>query len=449
MGTSSWREAVQGYVRPPVIAVFFLGISSGFPLTLILATLSLWLSREGVSKADVGLFALTQLPYTIKFLWAPLLDRLPLPVLTRLAGQRRSWLFLAQATLFAALLFLGASDPQSDLPMMALAAVCVAFASATQDIAIDAYRIEILKPEDQGYGAAGYVFGYRAGNLIAGIGTISLVALVDWHTAYHITAFALLFGAAAALVMGEPARHDDASADALEDRVRQRLDGREPTAAGRLGAWLFVALIGPFLEFLRRPYALLILAFVFVYKWGDAMGQVMLAPLIVDLGFTNAEYIWANKTLGVVALWIGTAFGAGLVKALGMYRALLFTAVLMMVTNLLFAWLALMGDVIWALAVAVLFEQLATGLGLVVFVAYLSGLCNLAFTASQYALLSSMAVFARSVMSAPSGFLVEAVGWPIFYVITTFAALPGLILLVFLWRNGIRVDNPALSMTGK
>lgn len=446
----SWTQSLFAFTRKPVLAVFLFGIAQGFPLTLLLATLTLWLSRVGIEERNVGLFALTLAPYAWKFAWAPLIDRVPLPLISRWIGQRRAWLFLTQALLFALLIAIGFVDPRQDLLLLGTLVLATAVASASQDIVIDAYRIEILEVEAQGYGAAMINFGYRTGNLIAGIGTVSLAGIYGWGPAYQITAFAILFGTAAALWVGEPKRHDSESADAAEQKAEDQL-ARQNVARpfARAMAWVYATIIAPFAEFLRRPNALLILLFVVLYKWGDAMGQVMLAPLIVDLGFSNADYIWANKTVGFIALLIGTFLGGTVMQALGMFRALMATGILMMVTNLLFAWLALLGDNVYALALAVGFENFASGMGLAVFVAYLSALCNLAYTATHYALLSAFALTARSFMSAPSGYLVEGLGYPLFYLFTTIAAIPGLLLLWYLWAKGLRTAAPQAAITPK
>ena len=438
----AWFTAFANYFRPRVLAVFFLGISAGFPLTLILATLTYWLSKEGVSKGEVGLFASLLVPYSLKFLWAPLIDRVHLPGLTRWVGQRRAWLFASQALLAAAVVGLGSSDPGADLERMALFAFLVAVASATQDILVDTLRIEALDLSEQGQGAAMYIFGYRSGNLIAGAGAVALQISVGWHITYYVMAGLVLVGAITAAFLGEPARHDESEAVEQEHRAEAWLERR----AHRRGpvtvalAWLYATVAAPFVEFLQRPYAWAILIFVLIYKFGDAMGQIMLNPFIVDMGFSDTDYIWANKLVGFWALLVGTALGGVVVKALGFFRALLVTGGLMMVTNLLFAALALMGDNVTMLGVSVGFENFASGMGLSVFVAYLSGLCNLAYTATHYALLSALATTARNLLAAPSGYLAEAVGWPVFFLITTLVALPGLGLLVWLWRRGMQVS---------
>ena len=441
----SWLQSVAVYFQPRLLAIFFLGISSGFPLTLVLSTLSYWLSKEGVSKGEIGLFASLLAPYALKFAWAPLIDHLRIPLLARVVGQRRAWLLAAQAALVAAVVALGASDPTTELGRMALFAFLVALASATQDIVIDAYRIEIISDEDQGYGAAMINFGYRTGNLIAGAGAVAIQAVIGWQFAYWTMAGLVLFGAGAALLIGEPERHDTSEAAEQEAAAEGYLERHAhlPHTLALVFGWLYATVVAPFVEFLRRPYAVVVLLFVIIYKWGDAMAAVMTNPLIVELGFTDAEYIWANKGVGFAALMVGTAIGGVVVKQVGMFRALMGTGVLMMVSNLMFAALALVGHDVTMLAATIGFENFATGMGLTVFVAYLSRLCNLAYTATQYALLSALASVARTFMSAPSGYLAEWVGWPAFFVFTTVIAVPGLMLLAFLWRRGMRAEQPS------
>ncbi|HWW64923.1 MAG TPA: MFS transporter [Sphingomonadaceae bacterium] len=416
------------HIRP--VAALLLGISSGFPLTLLLATMTYWLSKVGVDKTTIGFAIGLTTPYTLKFLWAPLIDRLPIPLLTRLVGQRRAWLFAVQALLFLSIWMLGGSDPAGGLAAFAFWAVMTAFLSATQDIVIDAYRIEILPDAELPHGTAMNQFGYRIGNLAAGAGTVWLASAegagLGWAVAYGVTAFLVLPGVLAALIGGR-GLHEIALA-------------AERPARG-VTEWLSETVILPFREFLSRRGAVLILLFVLIYKLGDAMGQAMLNPMIVDLGFTDTEYIAVNKLVGFWALIVGSALGAPFIAWLGMGRALVVSGMLMMVTNLNFAALAWAGHSPLMLAWAVGSENLASGIGLTVFVTYLSGLSNLAYTATQFALLSSFAAVGRTWLSAPSGYAAEALGWAGFYLLTTLVALPGLLLLLLMWRRGFVVEN--------
>ncbi|MFQ5347940.1 MAG: MFS transporter [Rhodothalassiaceae bacterium] len=446
IGIDRLRDALAVYGRPRLIAIFGFGMASGFPLTLTLSTLAYWLAREGVSKTDIGLFAALTTPYALKFVWAPLVDRLRIPLFGRL-GARRGWLLSTQTLLVLSLLGLAAQDPRQALGTMAVFAFLVAFFSATQDIVIDAYRIELLDEAEQAAGAAMNTFGYRTANLLAGAGALLLADHLDWSVVYVLMALLVLPGTIAALLIGEPARHDAMVAAGDEDgkAARAFLAQRPgwPSWLATAGAWLHASVIVPFIEFLQRPSALLILLFVLIYKLGDAMGQLMMPPFLVDLGFDNSEIAFANKTVGFVALMAGTALGGSLTYAIGLFRALLVTGLFMMLTNLMFAALALVGHDVWFLALAVGLENFASGIGLVVFIAYLSGLCHLAFTATQYALLSSLASVARTWVGGPSGALAETVGWFDFYLLTTLAALPGLVLLWLLWRRGFTVRDAA------
>ncbi len=428
---------IAPYFRKRPFAALLLGISSGFPLTLLLGTMTFWLARVGIEKSTIGFAVGLTTPYTLKFLWAPLIDRIRLPILTGWFGQRRAWLFFVQALLFGAIWMLGASDPARNLGLFAFWAIMTSFLSATQDIVIDAYRIEILPDEELAHGTAANQLGYRIGSaLIAGVVTVALASPqglnLGWALAYGLTAFCVIPGALAALWVG-PGAHERAVAV-------------DPEARG--GSWLEITIVSPFREFFSRRGAVLILLFVLIYKVGDAMGQVMLNPMIVDLGFTDAEFIAINKVVGLWGIIVGTALGAPFLAWLGMGRALFVSGMLMMLSNLTFAVLASRGhDSTW-LAIAVMTEQVTSGIGLTVFVTYLSGLSNLAFTATQFALLSSFAAVGRTWLSAPAGIAAEQLGWVGFWILTTVVALPGLLLLWLLWRRGFVVESVRRARAG-
>jgi len=417
------------YLRPRPIAALLLGISSGFPLALLLGTMTFWLTKVGIDKKTIGFAVGLTTPYTLKFLWAPFIDRIKLPLITRLFGQRRAWLFLIMALLFGSVWMLGLSDPAHHLGRFAFWAIVTAFLGATQDIVIDAYRIEILPDDELPHGTANNQFGYRLGALAAGVGTIAMASSegfgLGWARAYGLTGFCIVPGILAALWAGR----------GLHDKVL----AREPVE--NIGKWLETTVVGPFREFLKRRGALLILLFVLIYKLGDAMGQIMLNPMIVNLGFTDTEFIVINKGIGFWGLIVGTALAAPFMAWLGMGRALFASGVLMMVSNLMFAILALQGHSNLWLTLAVTTEQVTSGLGLTVFVTYLSGLSNLAYTATQFALLSSFAAVGRTWLSAPAGIAAEKLGWPGFWLMTMIVALPGLLLLWLLWRKGFVVET--------
>lgn len=410
--------------KMPLIT-FLLGISSGFPLTLLVATLTFWLAKVGIDTTTIGLAVMVGIPYTIKFLWAPLVDKVHIPVLTALLGQRRAWLFVIQALLVVAVWQLGASDPRPGaLGTFFAWALVTAFLSATQDIVIDAYRIEILGEHEFAHGTATNQFGYRTGNLIAGAGTIYIASAeglgLGWATAYGLTALCVLPATLGALWAG-PGTFVD----------------RYASASGmRAGQWLTEAVVNPFREFLSRHGAFLILAFVLVYKIGDAMGQAMLGPMIVQLGFADLDYISANKIWGFAALIIGSALGAPFILWLGMGRALLISGFMMMFSNAMFMILAASGNNYWMLVAAIVTENVTSGIGLTVFTTYLSGLSNIAYTATQFALLSSFAGVGRTFMAGPAGFVAEKIGWVGFWGFTILAAVPGMVLLWLLWSRG-------------
>lgn len=417
--------AMKPYLRPRPAAAFLLGISSGFPLTLLLGTMTFWLAKVGIDKKTIGFAVGLTTPYTLKFLWAPLIDRVRLPILTGWFGQRRAWLFVVQALLFASVWMLGASQPELHIGTFAFWAIVTAFLSATQDIVIDAYRIEILPDDELAHGTAANQFGYRTGNFIAGVGTIAVASSeglgLGWALGYRLTSLCVLPGALAALWIGR----------GLHDQVVQR--------GGR--GWFNDTVVSPFREFFRRRGALLILMFVLVYKLGDAMGQGMLNPMIVELGFSDKEFLAINKVVGLWGLLIGTAIGAPFLAWLGMGRALFVSGVLMMLSNATFAILAAKGHSPTWLFIAVATEQVTSGIGLTVFATYLSGLANVAYTATQFALLTSFAVVGRTWLSTPSGYVAEAFGWVGFWIVTMIVALPGLVLLWVLWKRGFVVDT--------
>ncbi len=423
-------KSFQPYLRKNPLITFLLGISSGFPLTLLVATMTFWLAKVGIDTATIGFAVALGTPYTIKFLWAPLVDKLPLPFLTKAFGQRRGWLFFVQALLFVSIWQLGASDPQTGhMGPFVFWAICTAFLSATQDIVIDAYRIEILSEEEFAHGTATNQFGYRTGNLIAGAGTVYLASAeglgLGWALGYGLTAFAIIPAIIGAILAG-PGQFVDRYAEA-----------KGMTA----GQWLMDTVVNPFREFLGRHGAFLILGFVLVYKVGDAMGQTMLGPMIVDLGFADLDYVSANKIWGFAALIVGSALGAPFILWLGMGRALLVSGLLMMFSNVMFMILAATGNNYWMLVAAIVTENMTSGIGLTVFTTYLSGLSSLAYTATQFALLSSFAAFGRTWLASPAGVIAKDLGWVGFWGFTVVAAIPGMLLLWLLWHKGYLVQT--------
>ena len=392
--------------------------------------MSYWLAKVGVDKKTIGFAFALGTPYTLKFLWAPLIDGISIPVLTGILGQRRAWLWTVQALLLVAVIHLGASDPVQHIGRFALWGVIVAFLSATQDIVIDAYRIETLHDDELAQGTATNQVGYRTGDLLAGAGTIFLAssegAGLGWAAAYAITAFLVLPGTIASLWLG-PGQH-----------TAIRKGGRRLATAAH---FLRHNVIAPFADFLKRPGAWLILLFVLTYKLGDAMGQNMLAPMLVHQGFSDTEYIAINKLVRFWCLVIGSLVAGALIARFGMSRLLLVAGIIMMIANLLFASVAHAGHSVPLLTLAVATENLFGAISLTVFATYLSGLSNTAFTATQYALLSSVAAVARTFATTPSGILADHVGFTSFYVFCALLGIPGLVFLYFMRRAGFVAET--------
>jgi len=428
---SGWLSALAIYREPRLIAVLLMGFASGLPLALTFGTLSFWLSEVGISRTSIGLFALVGISYSLKFLWSPAIDRLPIPILTARLGRRRGWTLAIQPALALAILALGLTDPKSDPGATALAAVIVAFLSASQDIVIDAYRIELLRPEEQGAGAAATQWGYRFGMLVASAGALYAASFGGWSFAYGLMAGLMLVGMAAVWFTPEPGGI----------RLLEPLPGG--SALARVVAWLKRAVVAPFADMLGRRGALAILCFVILYKFGDALAGTMSNPLYVTLGFTKVEVANIGKAYGFVANLAGLAAGGVVVLRLGILPALLICGVLQMLSNLMYVLQAWAGHDLPILALTIGIENLTGGMGSAAFVAYLSGLCNLAFTATQYALLTSLAAVGRTTLSASGGALADALGWSPFFALATAACLPGLVLLAWIMRLELALPQTA------
>ena len=419
----SYRESLRLYLNGPVLRVLMLGFASGLPSPLLFSNLSIWLRDGGVSRTDVGLFALVATPYALNFLWAPLLDRAPLPGLRRL-GQRRSWLVLCQGLMALSLLLMSqnrfdaGATPES-LGLLALLALLLATASATQDVVIDAFRIESLGPDRQGAGAAAAIWGWHlGGTLVGGAGGLMLAEALSWSTAYGV--FALVMGGALGLTLLSP----------------EPPSPPRPEARG-LGDQLRVAFFLPLKAFTRREGWALILIFIFVFKLGDALLGRMASIFYRELGFSLGEIAAVAKVYGLSANFVGIAVGGVLVARLGLYRALFAGGLAAAATNLGYAALAHLGQASLPFTIAVILDNFTGGLATVAFVAYLSSLCDRAYTATQYALLASLGNLARIWFSASAGALVDGLGgaWDQFFLLTTVLACAGLPLLVRLMRR--------------
>ena len=428
---SSWGQALTVYRDPRVLAILFLGFAEGLPLALTGATLNVWLTEEGVSRTNIGLFALVTMPYALKFLWAPLIDRMRLPVMTRLFGRRRGWALTAQAALIAALLGLGTTDPGQDLWWTALCAVLVAFCSASQDIVVDAYRVEVLEEHQQAAGAAVLVLGYRFGLMAAGAGALFIAEAYGWRTAYEAMAVLVLVGMATILLCREP---KEPPPNAREKLIAEWL-ARRPHLSGRNAvvlAWLYGAVVAPFVQFMERRAWMVILAFIASYKLGEVLAGQMSSTFYISLGFTKSEIATVSKLFGLWATIAGGLVGGLLVGKVGVLRGLLIGGILQMVSNLGYVLLAWTGHDVSFLAVTVVVDNVCGGIATAAFVAYLSGLCNGAYTATQYALLSSFYKLGGDLFGASSGWLAERMDWISFFLLSMAGAIPALCLLVWL-----------------
>ncbi len=411
-------SALKPYLEKESLAAFFLGVSSGFPYALIGATLTSRLAQDGIDKKTVTAFTLVFLAYNFKFLWAWIVDGVRLPVIGRL-GQRVSWMLLTGALVIAAVANLALVDPAANIGWVATSAILVGIAGATFDIVIDAYRIETLKPEQLGVGSGMTQYGWRIGAAAAGALALVLAARVGWEIAYIACAAFALPAMLTALVMGEPARR----------QIPARTKGVREA---------FRAIYGPFTEFFMRKGALLVLLFILLHKIGDTLANLTARLLLDDKGYSNDEIAIYDVGVGFWAFLIGIFVGGVLYSRLGMKRSVLLSLVLMGVSNLSFALLAAVDKTNLGLAATFTFENFASGIGGVTVVAYFAALTDLRFTASQYALISAAAsIVGRVLTGTTAGALVEAFGYVNFYLFTTAAALPGIVLFWLMMRAGL------------
>jgi PAT family beta-lactamase induction signal transducer AmpG len=397
----------------------FLGISSGVPFTLLAATLTNRLSEAGITKRSISAFALALLIYSFKWAWAPLVDRVPIPFFSRWFGQRRSWLWLSGFAVMLAVAVLAVADPASDIRSVAYAAIFLGVCGATFDIVIDAYRIELLEPEQLGVGSGMSQYGWRIGAAVAGVVALTVAARSNWALGYIACAPLALSALATSLLMGEPRRR---RAPSPKRGVLELLD----------------AFISPLKDFFRRQGAVVVLLFVLVHKIGDTMANLMIRDLLVVSGFSKEEIAFGDVGIGFFALLAGIFVGGMLYAQLGMKRSVMISLILMAVSNISFAFLASAGHSMPLLAWTIGFENFASGIGGVVVVAYLSALCSLAFTATQYALLSAAAAIAgRFLTGTTAGSLIESMGYVNFYLLTTVLALPGVAIYWMMMRSGL------------
>ncbi|MEE9597346.1 MAG: AmpG family muropeptide MFS transporter [Acidiferrobacterales bacterium] len=440
----SWRDALAVYNHPRVIAMLFLGFSAGLPFLLVFSTLTAWLRTEEVSRTAIGFFAWVGITYSIKVLWAPIVDRAPLPVLTRVLGKRRSWMLLAQLGIAMGLLGMSAIDPAEDLAQVAAFALLVAFSSATQDITIDAYRIEAVSKERQAAMAATYILGYRLALLVAGAGAFYIADYVSWSTAYLSMAVLMLIGIITVLIIREPDHSHDQDNVMVEDRVIAFMQRSThlPSRLHRAMAWLIGAVVCPFADFFSRngALAIVILIFIGVFRLSDITMGIMANPFYLDIGFSLSEIGSVIKIFGFFMTIAGSVLGGVLVVRYGIMRPLLLGAIMVAVTNLLFALMATVGRDVMLLTMVISADNVSGGLANAVFIAYLSSLTNRAYTATQYALFSSFMTLPGKFISGFSGVIVDGFGYVPFFIYASAIGIPAIFLVFYLMRR-VNVDD--------
>ena len=427
----AWRDALRVYGEATTLRMLLLGFSAGLPLLLVFGTLSFWLREAGIDRTTIGYLSWVGLAYGFKWVWAPLVDRMPVWLLTRHLGRRRSWLLLSQLLIITGLVSMALTDPRLALAPVVWCALAVAFGSATQDIALDAYRIESADADRQAALAAAYQTGYRIAMIWAGAGALWIAARAEvvgagsyqhgaWQTAYLVMAASMLLGVVTVLFSPEP----KALAIAPARNAKE---------------WLQSALIAPFADFLQRygKQALLILALIGIYRISDVVMGIMANPFYVDMGYTKDEVASVTKVYGVVMTLLGAFVGGMLAMRLGVMRVLMLGAVLSAASNLLFAWLAGMGHNVQALMLVISADNLSSGIASAAFIAYLSSLTNIQYSATQYALFSSIMLLLPKFLAGYSGAFVDAYGYGSFFIATALLGLPVLLLLLLVIRSKV------------
>ena len=435
-----WRAALSVYTRPRIIGMVFLGFAAGLPFLLVFTTLSAWLTEASVSRSTIGFFSWVGITYSIKVFWAPVIDRLPFPLLTRVFGKRRGWMLAAQVTIACGLAGMALTDPGSHLTQLALFALLVAFGSATQDITIDAWRIEAVGQDMQGAMAATYVLGYRLALLTAGAGALHLAELTNWSLTYIIMAGLMSIGMLTTLCIPEPLHPENRRTRVLESRLESRIGVADRQGiAARITAWFADAVIGPIVEFFERNgrLAVLILLLVGCYKLSDITMGVMANPFYLDLGFSKGDIANVTKIFGFFMTIFGAGLGGILVVRYGIMRPLLAGAILVASTNLLFVWLAVSEPSLTHLAVIISADNLSGGLATSAFIAWLSSLTNTSYTATQYALFSSLMTLPAKFIGGFAGVVVDASGYASFFLYAGLLGIPAILLVIFLMNHSL------------
>ncbi|MCR4534825.1 MFS transporter [Shewanella xiamenensis] len=433
-------DSLSVYYHKRVLILLLLGFSAGLPLMLVFSTLSFWLREAGVDRTSIGYFSWIALAYAFKWAWSPLVDRLSIPILTRFLGRRRSWMLFAQLLLVSAILGMSFSDPVKDLERLALFALMVAFASATQDIVIDAFRIESAPEKMQAALAAAYQVGYRSAMIVATAGALTIAAwvepgnteynLIAWQTSYLVMAGLMFIGVLTTLFSREP-KVDTRAADETELAVKQRLSARYPKPIAASLSWIYTASVLPFIDFFKRygRSAILILLLISCYRISDIVMGIMANVFYVDMGFTKEEIAYLSKIYGLIMTLVGAAFGGVLLARFGTMRILFLGALLVAVTNLLFAWQAVIGYNVSFLTFAISVDNFSAGIATAAFIAYLSSLTSSGYSATQYALLSSIMLLFPKFIAGFSGAYVDAFGYVNFFVAASVIGFPVLLLI--------------------
>lgn len=422
---AKWLDAAKIYAdrRMPVMLAF--GFSSGFPLLLVGSTLTVWLQESRIPYALIGLFSLARMPYGFKWIWSPLIDRIRLPLFERL-GRRRGWALFIQLCMLAAILAMSAVNPAEHTAWMALLALIVAGCSASQDIVLDAYRIDSFETAEQGAGSAVFVLGYRIGMLFSGAFALWLTAYLNWQQVYIVMALGALVGIVTVLLAKEPYK------DRAYREEREKLPFKP-----RLRRFLKESVYEPFKDFTRHHRWGLILLFILLYRLSDEYKAPMAFVFYKDMGFSNAQIAYVSKIYGMLATIAGGLLGGIYIKRNGLPKALVLFGVLQGVTNLVYIGQAYAGDNVYTLSLTICMDNLAAGMGTTALVAYMASLCNVAYSATQYALLSSLMSLPRDIFASTSGVLADHVSWPLFFLIASLMVLPGLFLLAYMIKKKV------------
>lgn len=437
----TWKDSFAVYLKKESLTLLFLGFASGLPLWLYFGPLSYWLREAGVEKSTIGFFSFVGLCYTFKWLWSPLVDQLPLPILTKVLGRRRSWMLIAQFGVIGGLIGMALTDPIVNLSQMAIFCVVLAFFSATQDIVIDAFRIEIISSEAQAALAATYMTGYRLAQFVGGAGCFAIAEFFDprpeaqtydyigWKIAYLCMAATMLIGVATTLLVKEPKTKISVKKVTYDEKTKETLENTD--GIQKLGVWLYGSFVAPFVDFISRYkwHAVLILALISTYRISDIVLGVMAYPFYNDMMFTKGEVAAITKVYGVWMTLVGAFAGGAFMIRYGIMRILFLGAALSAITNILFSLLAGMGHDLTMLTLVISFDNFSAGLASAAFIAYLSSLTNVSYSATQYALFSSMMLLFPKFLGGFSGVIVEDIGYADFFIFTALIGVPVLILI--------------------